>query len=247
MTVDDVVLERQDQVDDGLPLGRHVRHDPRSRAFRITGAGQVVRRPVLWRPRTRPLDQSGPLTFRRRLYPDGLGACTGMAAAKALSCELPGAARGRRLLEPSALRFYSRATELDPWQGRWPDEDTGSSGLAVAQTCLELGLIVRYEHGFGIGDVLDGLQHGALITGTWWTEGMDRPNGDGMVRPTGYDRGGHEYTINGWDGDASPAGVLSFLQSWGAWGLPGGVFRMTVGDYAGLLERHGDVTRLIAA
>lgn len=242
----------QPQVDDGPPLGRHVVHDRRSRDYPVrTLVPRTARRPVLWRPRTGPLDQGKDLRYRGQLYRGGLGACTGMAAAKAVSCRqtLPagGTTRGRQLREPTALRLYSRATDLDPFPGSWPSTDTGSSSLAIAKATVEAGLASAYLHAFGVEQVLDALQFGPVITGTWWLSGLDHPDSSGRVRPTGHRRGGHEYVINAWDGVPGSDGLLGFVQSWGpAWG-DRGAFAMTVGDYAGLLADQGDATRLVPA
>lgn len=227
-------------------LGRHVVHDPRSRSHPVrTLVPRAARRAVLWRPRNRPLDQGGPLRHRGVAY-GGLGACTGMAAAKALSCASLGPdgspLPGRRLTEATALHLYSRATSIDVWDGAWPDTDTGSSGLAVAKAAVERGLASRYEHAFGIEQALDALQVGPLITGTLWLDGMWRTDPSGLLRAAGSPIGGHEWVVNGHD----PAtGEVRGLQSWGpAWG-DRGTFRMSVADWASLLERDGDATRLV--
>lgn len=218
-------------------LGRHIRHDPRSRRFATPR-------------RARPTTDVRHRNYGRKLH-QRIGACTGYTGAHCLNC-----APARQALRPratfgdaDALRFYSGATTRDPWEGVYPPTDTGSSGLAVCETMLAEGIITRYEWSFGFEHGLESIQDGALMQGTWWTTDMFDPDPTGRVRPTGGDAGGHEYL---WVGvelrtRLAPSQNRSwFLNSWGPWGK-GGYFWMTWEDHMMLLERDGDLIRPIVA
>jgi hypothetical protein len=214
---------------DGGALGRHVNHDPRSRLFRVSKA-RGTRDPVFHKRHSHVFDQGQ------------LGSCTGNALVGALSSD-PLFHIGDRWGERKALRCYSRATEIDPWDGTYPPDDTGSDGLSVCKAAVEFGWLTRYEHAFGIEEALDALQVGPVITGTDWYEAMDRPNQNGFVQVGGTIRGGHEYVAVSYTPTIDPLdSAVGFWNSWGdRWGLHGR-FYMTVRTWATLLSADGDVT-----
>src|SRR5882672_8003142 len=94
-------------------LGRHVEHDPRSRAF---SAGTAAIKSVRHKRHGKAFDQGE------------LGSCTGNAMAGVLMTE-PLWIRGRNLAEADAVALYKTATRLDSVPGTYPPNDTGSSGL----------------------------------------------------------------------------------------------------------------------
>lgn len=212
-----------------FPLGRRVEHDERSRGF-----------PALANPTVR--DKSwrhwGPILDQGRL-----GSCTGNAAAQALNC-VP--LRHSRPLndEDDAVRFYSRATQLDQWDGTYPPTDTGSSGLAVAKAVAEEGLISRYEHAFGLDHLLGALMLSPVLIGIEWDNEMFHPNADGFVHLSGGVAGGHEIVVHKVDVVHK---WVCCLNSWSdAWGLHGH-FRMGFNILADRLARDGDCTVLVRA
>jgi hypothetical protein len=218
-----VIAEQQDP-----RLGRQVVHDPRNRRFAAPRTG-VARRSVAHRiydPRPNPNQPRGN--------------CTGCA--EAMMANAKGNRHRSTVLDMfDADRIYSRATELDPWPGSWPPQDTGSSGGAAAQAAVDLGLAERYEWYFGLEHTLDGLQHHPLSVGTWWYEGLFEPDRrTKVVRPTGQKVGGHQYLLRAYD-VTSKLNVgqhrLGLRCWWGgyqdAW--------ITVDDFAGLLADDGDV------
>ncbi len=208
------------------PLGRHVEHDPRSRAFPATSLVAPAVRSVRWPHYGPVLDQGG------------LGACTGYAMAQCLNTG-PLHDRNRQLGGAEAEALYSLATTLDDIEGHWPPDDTGSSGLAVGKAAVARELIREYRHAFGIDHLLGALQFGPAIVGTDWREGMDTPDADGMVHATGAVRGGHEWLALGVDLEH---GHIIGLNSWGpSWGMGGG-FYLPLADMRGLLAHDGDVT-----
>jgi hypothetical protein len=158
---------------DGGPLGRHVHHDERSWAYR--------------RPATIAREDLRPVLHRRHghIYDQGhLGSCTGNALAGALMTD-PLYRPHHNYAEKTAVRLYSRATALDGFDGTYPPDDTGSSGLAVCKAAQGYGMISSYEWAMGITDALAALQRGPVITGVNWRTGYDYPDSNGLVRLTG--------------------------------------------------------------
>lgn len=207
--------------------GRHVEHDPRSRAFPARVVDPRHRDTVLWRHFGPVLDQGG------------LGACTGFALVQCLNSG-PYAAAGRPLLGAAdAKRLYAAATVIDGIPGQYPPDDTGSSGLAVCKAGKAEGLLRGYRHAFGLDHLLGALQRGPLMVGTGWTASMSRPDSVGMVAVHGRVVGGHEYVVLGVDYRGK---WLICLNSWGpTFGLSG-TFKVRLADMDALLERQGDVT-----
>lgn len=207
-------------------LGRHVNHDEASRAYPVRAllGPTRARRAVLHRRHVAIYDQGN------------LGSCTGQALAGCLST---GPFRHRYSTQRYPRMFYRHATELDPWPGSWPPEDTGSDGLSVCKVAVAHGIIRGYTWGFSLTDLLDTLQAQPLIVGTAWKGGMDAPDSSGLVHAVGDDRGGHEYCAVGDDPERRR---VRFANSWTAgWG-DGGYFDLAYDDLASLLADNGDVT-----
>ena len=167
--------------DAGGRLGRHVEHDPRSRAYALsedllpstyTSAVHTVRIPVL--------DQGD------------LGSCTGNAAEAFTGTDplydaIPATVKARPTGdagadETQAVALYSAATRLDNVQGVYPPTDTGSTGVAVAKAAQKAGLISGYQHAFSLDSALKALAVSPLIVGVNWYEGFDTPDANGLVR-----------------------------------------------------------------
>lgn len=218
----------------GKPLGRHVNHDPRSKAFAHKASGRVLA--DVHHARMVPVFDQGEL-----------GSCTGNAATGALGTVpdwdgVPGAVRVL-LDEAYAIGVYSDATKIDPYPGSYPGQDTGSDGLSVAKVLKNRGLISRYTHALSLADALDALQDGPVITGVAWHTGMDNPVA-GLVSITGAVRGGHEFVA---DEYIAGTKMVGFTNSWGTgYGLDGR-FYMHQDDWGQLLADDGDVTILIPA
>jgi hypothetical protein len=217
----------------GKRLGRHIEHDPRSRAYKVV---KII-----------PFEELKTVVHHRlgKTFDQGeLGACTGMATAGVCNT-LPTHIPHRRLLfEKDAINIYSKATAIDAFDGEYPPDDTGSSGLAACKAAQALKLITSYEHSFSIDQAISALQDRPLITGIPWMESMDNPDEDGVVIPGGEMRGGHEIQVIGFHlhGDTLSGCYVEFENSWGAkWGHNGRFF-MTVAEWDKLLENDGDVT-----
>lgn len=211
-------------------LGRQVVHDPRSRDFE-------------YQPRTaaKPLMQQ---RWRHRVYGprvtpnQPVGCCTGVD--QAVKANTVGNRRRGEILDmDDALRFYSRATELDPWQGNWPPQDTGSSGLAACKAAAEAGVIERYEWVFSGPDaVLAALREHPVGVGAWWYYDMFNPEpGSLLVHPSGGRAGGHQWTLIGWEPKLR---AFEGLCWWGPNFGAKGRFRIRYDDLAGLLADDGD-------
>lgn len=210
-------------------LGRHIDHDPKSRDFPATGAAiqsvfHLRRLPIL--------DQGS------------LGSCTGNAMAGLLCTDPNGRVMGgldlaARWTEDQAIDLYKLATRLDGFDGTYPPEDTGSSGLGVAKAAKRYGLISSYWHAFGLEHALRALTLRPVIFGINWYEGFDNPDEKGLVKIEGSVRGGHEVEACG----INTGNYLVYLaNSWGPmWGLQG-YFTMSFDDLGQLLDEGGDCT-----
>lgn len=122
--------------------------------------------------------------------------------------------RGVVLGKNHAHRFYSKATTIDPFDGVWPDEDTGSSGIAAAKAAKALGFGGEYRHVFGGADeVVQLIMQGRVVNvGTWWYDNMFSPNASGIISATGPQVGGHQYIARGYD---KPRDLVKIRCWWG--------------------------------
>lgn len=215
-------------------LGRSIEHDPRSLRF----AAPVLPRSAIesrhWTRRAAVLDQGD------------LGSCTGNAAAGWVGTD--NAARmglveygGRAVDETFAVDLYHRATTLDEFDGTYPPEDTGSSGLGAAKALEQVGLCAAYTHAFSLQALETALQTGPVLVGIPWYTSMFAPGADGVVpvdESSGL-AGGHELCVDELD---TVNGLVGFTNSWGVgWGSSGrGFFKLA--DMARLLAADGDCT-----
>lgn len=219
---------------DVRPLGRHVKHDSRSLAYRHQRrhAGALV---SVTHERMIPILNQG-----------DVGACTGNAETGALGTQplyaaVPEIDRSPSFLnENEALRLYSAAEVIDG-DGPYPPADNGSCGLSVCQAAKNAGLIAGYTHCLDLDDVLDALQDGPVIIGSnWYTPGMDEPTGPGaLVTATGTVRGGHEYLARSVDVARQ---LIGCDNSWGTSYGNAGSFTMSWDTLTTLLAQQGDGT-----
>ena len=217
-------------------LGRHVLHDPRSRAFPV----RVPTVPIasIQHDRYVPVFDQG-----------SLGSCTGNAAVGCVgtgpffaTVELPWMPTYYPFDESGAVRCYGHATELDTYAGTYPPDDTGSDGLSVAKALKRAGEISGYEHAFSLDQGMQGLMARPQIVGVNWMSAMFDPDPEGIVHPTGSLAGGHEFV---WDGYDATRGLCWFTNSWSvAWGKAGR-FAMPAEEFGKLLEQDGDVTSFV--
>ena len=216
-------------------LGRRLdaaqHHDPRSLRYLVPATAVESKD---WERRIPILDQGA------------LGSCTGNAAVGALGTQplydaLP---EGTVLDEALAVRIYSEATKIDPYDGEYPPDDTGSDGLSVAKVCKRLGLISGYLHATSVDAMCRALQTGPVIVGVNWYEGFDQPDENGIAVVGGRLRGGHEFEVVGLDVKRR---LFYAVNSWGrSWGQSG-YFWFSFDDMARLLSEGGDCTQLLPA
>jgi len=213
-------------------LGRHVRHDSRSRGF-------------AYQPRAgRTTLKSATHARRVPVFNQGdLGQCTATSSLGVLGTDphFAVAAPGLTFDDNTSRDMYHEFTASDDYAGTWPPEDTGSDGLTAAKVCVKRGYISDYTHTFSTKDALVALGDTPLITGINWYSSMDTPSSDGEVRVTSqaFVRGGHE--IEGSEIDVDNKRVW-FWNSWGeGFGL-GGRFWMSFDTWDRLLNEQGDVT-----
>lgn len=185
MTVEVEIVEQQSPL-----LGRQKVHDPASRGFAMRA---TVDRSS-WRDKAVRIYDPLPNPNQR------VGCCTGVAKCSQLNA-VGNRVTGRVLDMEDAEAVYSANTRKDPWSGEWPPTDTGSSGLASAQTAQELLGAGEYRWLFGGADeVVQNVVEGRVISiGTWWYWDMFTPGADGLVHPTGGHAGGHQYVARGYD------------------------------------------------
>lgn len=215
----------------GKPLGRHVHHDIRSLGFLFHDTWKVIEDKV-W-PRHIPILDQG-----------SLGSCTGNAMVGDLgtSPDFEGLPSNHPALdENEAVHLYSEATKLDPYQGTYPPDDTGSDGLSVAKAAKNDGLISGYQHCTTLDSTLQALMNGPVIIGINWYSSFDNPDPDGTIRITSnaYVRGGHEVVLRSVDTVNSKFGGDN---SWGPdWGNNGS-FKMSYTTFTRLMSEDGDCT-----
>jgi hypothetical protein len=219
-----------EQIVPGHRLGRHVRHDPRSLRFLVEPAAVPVSK--TWKRDVPVFDQGD------------LGSCTGNAAVGVLGSD-PFYATLPKDYVPNELRavaLYSVATSLDDFAGTYPPDDTGSSGLAVAQAAKAVGLISGYLHMTSVAACQNAITQGPFIVGSNWFQGFDNPTPSGRVVISGSIRGGHEYECIGYN---APTDTWECVNSWGpSWGAAGHFF-MSSTTLAQLLANDGDATSFV--
>src|SRR5919197_3629459 len=129
----------------GMRLGRNLWLDARSLAYMVENSVEAMSKPVhdqLWDRKLDILDQGQ------------LGSCTGNAGTGALGTQPFYDAVGHKALsdlhavdkaEEYAVALYSDATVVDGYPGKYPPEDTGSSGLAICKVLKSRGIIKGYR------------------------------------------------------------------------------------------------------
>lgn len=192
-----IVVVRKPQQD--RRLGRQQVHDERSRAF----AGRQPVDRSTWRDKSIRLYEPIPNPNQP------VGCCTGVAKCSqfnAVGNRKTGVVLGMK----NALSIYAENTTRDPWPGTfvydphtntWTGEDTGSSGLASAQTAQAQGIGGEFRWRFdGADGVVQEVVSGNVVSvGTTWYWDMFHPDRSGLIHPTGGEAGGHQYVIRGYD------------------------------------------------
>jgi hypothetical protein len=146
--------------------------------------------------------------------------------------------------EATAVKLYSDATIVDGFDGVYPPEDTGSSGLAIAKVLKSRGWISGYQHTFTFTDMQAALQNGPVLIGINWYNNFFDPDSDGVISIAQTDEvaGGHEVVVDEIDMEKQRFG---FTNSWGTgWGVGGRAY-IPFALMQRLLKEDGDVTVLV--
>ena len=170
------------------------------------------------------------------------GACVGFA----WTHELNAKPFRIRVMTNTAKTMYYAAQQWDQWAGT---EYDGTSVIAGAKTVHSLGHMPEYRWAFGIDDVLRTLsEHGPVVLGINWYEGMFNTNAEGFIAPTGNIAGGHAILAKAvkfreregfWWKDL-PEPIITLHNSWGTdWGVNGDAY-ITASDLATLLNQQGE-------
>jgi hypothetical protein len=221
---------------EGKPLGRHLEHDPLSKAYAYRVSATVV---VLKSVRHKRLIAA--------LNQGTTGSCTGNALVHALSADPFRAtfATTQTFDESLARSFYSVATTLDVWAGSWPPDDTGSSGLAVSKAAQQYNWISGYQAVLDYTSALAALMQRPFIVGQSWFSSFDTPAASGEVKiaADAYVRGGHETCFDELDVERKR---VWFTNSWGpGWGLSGRAWMSWATFQDLVFTRRGDVMTLV--
>jgi hypothetical protein len=148
------------------------------------------------------------------------GHCGGFGAADEAAAS---PVRVRPMTDAYAHAFYYRIKDrhLDNF-GR----EDGTSVQAVMKNGQLDGLWQSYGWAMSMSEFDLALEHGPVIVGTDWTDGMFSPNADGVIEPTGNLAGGHCYVFTGRRSDHPKYGAIYRLRnSWGrGWGVNGNAY-----------------------
>jgi hypothetical protein len=231
----------EEDVHEGMRLGRHQLLDARSLAYMVENdvdAMGTSYKDQHWQRVIQILDQGH------------LGACTGNAGTGALGTQPYYDAVGRDVLpaaddpgscEQFAVKLYSDATAIDPFPGTYPPEDTGSSGLAICQVLKNRGTISGYTWASTAYGFLTLLQKGPVLQGMPWYKAFFSPDGNGFIDADpnwsgSALAGGHEVEAIGVEIDHRDVydSTITYANSWGTgWG-DHGMFRMRLRTYEAL-------------
>ena len=222
-------FQQLEQTSGPYRLGRHVLHDPRSRAY-----------DALELARPRPLVA----THHQSVVPPWdqgqIGSCTANAALGALMTD-PLHQPTWNFDETDAQNLYREETRLDDSQipGHWEPDDTGSTGLWSMKALKAAGFISGYRHAFRFSTVLHLLLDRPVSTGTVWYRSMFDVDKDGVIQvdPSSGVAGGHQYLVVAIDPDRKRNLIRN---SWGTGWALGGYAWLNWDDQDALLADQGD-------
>jgi len=201
---------------------RRVSFDERSRNFPIRAAlaPTAKHRSYTWAP--------GPTLDQGQQ-----GACVGFAWAHELAARP--AVIDRVTAEFARTKIYLEAQKID----QWPGEDyEGTSVIAAAKIIQQLGAMNEYRWAFGLEDLRLAVgNHGPAVLGINWYEGMEETT-NGWIKVTGSNLGGHSVLCFGVNHNEK---YFKIQNSWGpAWGINGGLCRISFDDMDRLLHEDGE-------
>lgn len=205
--------------DDNPRLDRLVQFDERSREFPIRALVAGKPRSFTW-------------SVNQWFDQKSEGACVGFAWAHEMVAR-PKVARN--ITESWAQELYRTARTLDEWPG---EDYEGTSVLAGAKACKNLGMIKEYRWAFGLEDLRLAIgSKGPAVLGINWYEGMFNPDADGYLRPTGKLAGGHAILAYA---NSERYKRISVWNSWGQDFGRNGAAYISHEDLARLLGERGE-------
>jgi hypothetical protein len=217
-------------------LGRHVNIDPEGRRYPVQRVADLPITDVLWERRVPWFDQQ-------------FGSCVPNAAGGCLGTD-PFYEDVHRIFDPPWTQewvdetLYHEVTSIDPFEGTWRPDDTGSDGLSICKVLRSHGWISGWRNIYTLDDAQQALMVGPFITGIRWYDSMFEPDAEGIVRisPTARMVGGHEIYANEMVLDRE---LMGFPNSWGpSWGKRG-KFYMSFDTYSRLLAEDGDAHQFV--
>jgi hypothetical protein len=230
-------------VRDGMGLGRNLWLDARSLDYMIENSPEDMGRPLddqEWERVLVILDQGSLMSCTGNA---GIGALGTQPFYGAVGQEVLPLPNNRRLAERLAIRLYAESTRVDGIPGRFPQQDNGSSGLAVCKVLKSRGTIQGYRWARTTYGLLQLLQDGPVLQGMPWYRAFSEPDNDGFIDsrrlwPSSPVVGGHEVVAVGVELDSQDAmnSTIVYDNSWGpGWGDEGR-FRMRLRTYDELHE-----------
>jgi hypothetical protein len=139
----------------------------------------------------------------------------------------------QRPILPSGI--YRLAQFVDEWQGEGYE---GTSVRAAAKILSMTGHISGYQWAFKLEDAIPHVMEvGPIVLGIGWYAGMMDADGEGFIRPTGRQVGGHAVLCYGMD---LRSGYARVRNSWGSsWGINGNC-KIDLDDLAVLVANDGE-------
>jgi hypothetical protein len=205
-------------------LKRHIVHDPESLNYKTNFT----------------VDQSTWRNKRIRIYdpipnPNQTnGCCT--AVSQAVLFNAKGNRRKGVVLDMDWVqRLYTRETQIDPFPGSMPTQDTGSNGLAGCKASQEFGEGGEYRwFTNGTDEIVQAIMEGWCVSvGTAWENNMFNIDSRGVIHRGGGVAGGHQWTLHGYNVDHD---YLRGICWWGSFKT----FFIARSDVEDLLADHGD-------
>ena len=170
-------------------LGRHVRHDPRSRGFaRPTAVDKST-----WRNHSIRVYDPSPNPDQPN------GCCT--AVAKAVQLNAAGNRKRGVVFDMAWVQdTYAWETQNDPFPGQMPTDDTGSDGLTSCKAAQHKQVGGTYTWLFGGADeVVQAIIDGDVVSiGARWDNDMFIQDDQGRVHLGGGVAGGHQWSARGY-------------------------------------------------